>query len=503
MDSTETELKLCLDAALLSRVPRLPAIAAHKAGKGRGKTLVSTYYDTPARELRQNGVSLRLRQSGRDWTQTVKTEGQRASGLFERGEWEIPAPLAQVHLPHLLATELPVFRLDGLTERLAPVFTTRVHRTTYLLTAPEWDIELALDQGEIQAGDARMALAEIELELRRGPVTALFALAQDIAAAFPCRILTSAKSDRGYTLADGGDPRPSKAPALDLDAVLSAGQAFSIIAGNCLRHLQSNEAALRGDQAGEAVHQMRVALRRLRSALKVFKPLVRGPELDALKTEMRWLLDHLGPARDADVFLAEIIAPVQQSHPDAPALALLREEWLVQRQQAFVAATAAIDDNRFTRLMLTLGQWLAQAPWTTTDAAALSLGRYARLVLKKSYRRLLKAGGDNLAHLPAPKLHQVRILGKQMRYTGEFFATLYPRGQTKPFLGLLAELQESLGGLNDLSVAGTTLAGAHHRQDWAWAAGMICGWHEHRRPALLRDARLTWKKLRKTAPYWE
>lgn len=503
MDSTETELKLCLDAALLSRVPRLPAIAAYKTGKGRSKTLISTYYDTPTRELRQSGVSLRLRQSGRDWTQTVKTEGRRASGLFERGEWEISAPLAQVHLPHLLATELPVFRLDGLIERLAPVFTTQVRRTIYLLATPEWDIELALDQGEILAGDRRMPLAEIELELRRGPVTALFGLAQDIAAGFPCRILTSAKSDRGYALADGGAPRPTKAPPLDLNADMNAGQSFSVIAGNCLRHLQSNEAALRGDQAGEAVHQMRVALRRLRSALKVFKPLVHGAELDTIKTEMRWLLGHLGPARDADVFLAEIIAPVQENHPDAPALAVLREEWLEQRQQAFVAATAAIDDNRFTRLMLTLGQWLAQAPWTTTEAAAMSLGRYARQVLKKSHRRLLKAGGDNLTHLPAPELHQVRILGKQMRYTGEFFATLYPRAETKPFLGLLAELQESLGGLNDLTVAGITLAGTHHRQDWAWAAGMICGWHEHRRPGLLRDARLTWKKLRKTTPYWE
>lgn len=503
MDSSETELKLTLDAAFLSRVPRLPAIATHKAGKGRSKNLVSTYYDTPTRELRQNGVSLRLRQSGRDWTQTVKTEGQRASGLFERGEWEIAAPLAQLHLPHLLATDLPVFRLDGLTERLAPVFTTQIRRTTYLLTTPEWDIELALDQGEILAGDARAPLAEIELELRRGPATALFTLAQDIAAAFPCRIQTGAKSDRGYALVDGADPRPPKAPPLDLRADMSAGQAFSLIAGNCLRHLQSNEAVLRGDQAGEAVHQMRVALRRLRSALKVFKPLVQGAELDTIKTELRWLLSHLGPARDADVFLAEIIAPVQENHPDAPALAVLHQEWLEQRQHAFTAAIAAVDDTRFTRLMLSLGQWLAQAPWTTSEAAAMSLGRYARQVLKKSHRRLLKAGGDTLAHLPAAELHQVRILGKQMRYTGEFFATLYPRAQTKPYLGVLAELQESLGGLNDLTVAGATLAGTHHRQDWAWAAGMICGWHEHRRPGLLRDARLTWKKLRKTPPYWE
>lgn len=503
MDSTETELKLAMDVAHLPRVPRLAAIAAHKTGKGRHKTLISTYYDTPARELRQAGVSLRLRQSGRDWLQTVKTDGLRASGLFERGEWEIPAPLGQLHLPHLLATNLEVFRQDGLVERLIPLFSTRVERSLYQLSAAEWEVELALDQGAILAGDHSAQLAEIELELRRGPATALFALAQDIAASIPCRVLIAAKSDRGYDLADGGDIRPTKAPPLELKTQMNTAQAFAVIAGNCLRHLQNNEAALRGDQAGEAVHQMRVALRRLRSGLKVFKPLVNGPQLDEIKDEIRWLLGHLGPARDSDVFLEEIIAPVLERHPDAPALTILRQEWLEQRQRAFAAALIAIDDNRFTRLLLTLGHWLAQAPWAASDVAAMPLERYARRVLKRSHRRLLKAGGSNLAHLPALELHQVRILGKQMRYAGEFFAGLYPRSRTKPYLTVLAELQENLGGLNDLAVAGTTLTAIHHRNDWAWAAGMICGWHEHRRPALLRDALSVWKKLRKTPPYWD
>ncbi|MBR9973521.1 CYTH and CHAD domain-containing protein [Magnetospirillum sulfuroxidans] len=502
MDSTETELKLAVDAALLDRIPRLPAIARNKTGRAKTQQLCSTYYDTPEMELQKAGITLRLRQGGGLWLQTVKNSGDRTAGLFERREWEIDVPLGQIHLPHLLATGLSPFRQQGLPERLRPVFTTEIRRTLHILATPDWEIELALDRGEIIAGTQRSAVSEIEMELRRGPSLALFDMAQAIAAALPCRLQSQSKSDRGFGLAGNGELKPVKAAPLALTADMKVASAFQVIARNCLHHLLANEAALRGNHAAEAVHQARVALRRLRSAIKVFKPLLAGPQLPPLRQELRWLLAHLGPARDGDVFLAEILKPVLCRHPDAPALPQLYGEWQEQRDRDFAAAVAAVDDNRFTLLLLRLGHWVTAAEWHAPALADTRLDDFARRVLKRTHHRLIKAGGNNLAHLPTEELHQVRIIGKQMRYAGEFFASLYPRSASKPFLNLLADLQENLGGLNDLAVAGPRLARSHHRGDWAWAAGLICGWHETRRPGLLRQAQATWKLLRKATPFW-
>ena len=503
MDGTETELKLAVEAALLPRVVRVAAIDEHRSGRASALMLRSTYFDTPDQLLAQAGVTVRLRRQGRAWTQTVKTAGERASGLFQRREWEVPVATAQLDVAHLLSTGLAVLQAAGLTERLTPVFSTEVKRTLYCLTTPEWDVDLALDQGTITAGGVSQPIAEVEMELGRGAPEVLFHLGREIAAALPCRLLALSKSDRGFMLAAGRESQPVKAQPLALDGGMRVIEAFQAIARNCLAHLLINEACLRGPHAMESVHQMRVALRRLRSAIKVFKPLLQGSELDDLREEMRWLLAHLGPARDGDVFLAEIIAPVVRRHAEAPALAHLHAEWIARRDRDFSQAVTAVDDRRFTLLLLRLGQWIATGPWAESGMRDAPVPDFARRVLKRQHRRLMRAGGGRLSRLAADDLHQVRILGKQMRYAGEFFSSLYPRSATKPFLAMLAELQEALGALNDLAVAGPKLASCHHQGDWAWAAGLVCGWHESRRPGLMADAEAAWKRLRKTDPFWE
>lgn len=503
VNGTETELKLAMEPHLLTKLSRLPALVPWKNGRSRTQILHSTYFDTPEGDLRRAGISLRLRQHGRDWVQTIKDDGERMSGLFQRREWEMVLAEPSLNLPHILATGLAVFRDDDLADRLHPVFTTQIQRRLYLLGTAQWDVEMAIDHGHVQTGDTKAELSEVELELKRGDALALFDVASAIAAALPCRVQVLSKSDRGFQLAAGSIAKPVKALPVGLTPRMETGAAFQAIARNCLHQLQVNEGCLRGDHGEEAVHQMRVALRRLRSALKLFKPMLKGTALDEIKDELRWVLAHLGPARDGDVFLAEIITPVLCDHPDAPALDSLRQQWQERRDVDFTAALSAIDEPRFTQLLLRLGRWVAEARWLEQPSAHHRLDKFSAKVLKKAYTRMIEAGGDNLGHLPTAELHQVRILGKQMRYAGEFFASLYPRAQAKPFLTLMAELQESLGTLNDLAVAEQRLARSHGQGDWAWAAGLVCGWHEARRPQLLRDAQATWKKLRKTSPFWD
>jgi inorganic triphosphatase YgiF len=390
---------------------------------------------------------------------------------------------------------------------LRPVFSTSVLRNLYHLGAADWDIDVALDQGEVGAGERHEPICEIELKLTRGAPRHLFTVANKVLAAVPdARLLTLAKSDRGYQLASGAPPLPTKAGNARIAVTMTVAGAFQAIARNCLDHLLANERCLVATRNAEALHQMRVALRRLRSAMKVFRRTVAGPDLDAARTDLRWLLGILGPARDDYVFLADIIEPVIAAHPETGPLAALRAEWAEQAERNATAALSAIGGTRYTGLLLALAAWVEDGAWLGRPDNTLRggvIGPYARRILSRQHTRLLNTGGDDLTALAPADLHQVRIFGKQVRYAAEFFAPLYPARTTDPFLDILNRLQDTLGQLNDIAVAGARLAAGQSDDGRAWAAGLVAGWHAGRRPALLAKAAKLWRRYRKARPFWE
>lgn len=497
MNGHEIELKLAMAPDALPRLKRLAALRELRTGPATTKSLRSVYYDTPDHRLARAGISARLRHGLRgEVLQTVKTAGSRASGLFARREWEGAVAGDGLDHGHLQATGLEAFRDESLLAALAPVFATHIQRAIYRLHGDGWQVEMALDTGEVRAGERRQPICEVELELQAGAPHHLFSLARHIAAAVPVRLLALSKSDRGYALAASRTPRAVKAQAVALDGHASVATGFQAIARNCLHHLLANQDALLDSGDGEAVHQMRVALRRLRSAMKIFRPLVAGAELDRLRTEIRWLLSQLGPARDAEVFLTEIIAPVVNLHPGQPGFDALRAHWQAELAADLTAARAAAGDSRFTALLLDLGAWVEAGDWRGTRLADQPLAPFARDVLARLSRKLRKAGGKTLARLSPPALHAVRIRGKQVRYAGEFFASLSGK-DTREQLAMLSRLQDHLGAINDIAVAVPRLAACHHLGETAWAAGMVAGWHEARRPRLLAEAQDLWRQWRR------
>ncbi|MGE5545339.1 MAG: CHAD domain-containing protein [Solirubrobacterales bacterium] len=505
MSGNEVELKLGLQPEDMERLRRQRAWRAHLQQRPTVARLRSVYFDTAEFDLARAGITLRVRTIGRRHLQTVKHAGSRVAGLFTRREWEtgIPSPAPDRLL--MRSTGLPPLQNDDILGRLAPVFTTLVHRTVYRLADDDWRVEMAFDRGEVEAGDQSEPICELELELTEGTPATLFSLARDIVAIVPARLLTLSKSDRGYELARGTAPLPVKSTPVDLKPEADIEYAFRAIARNCLHHLLANERSLLATGDGEAVHQMRVALRRLRSAMKIFRSAVGGPELDHIKTGIAWLLGILGPARDAEVFVAEIIDPVVDAHADNPALAALRRHWLHTRRTDLEAATAAVADRRFTDLLLTLGAWVEAGDWRSTgDRAVLGapLLPFATAQLAKRDRKLRSAAGRGIEELPAAELHQLRILGKQLRYAAEFFAPLFAGKDMRTFVATVSALQDALGQLNDIAVAGPRLANGMHDGDIGWAAGMVLGWHAARRPALLDEAGRAWHRYRKVERPW-
>ncbi|SOZ17532.1 Protein of the adenylate cyclase family (fragment) [Cupriavidus taiwanensis] len=302
----ERELKLEVLEDDIDRLIDLPLLAACRVEPPHEDTLVSTYFDTADLALHRHRISLRVRQAGEHYVLTLKTYGKRSGGLYEREEFEaaIPGPA-----PDLVALQEKVpqdtaagalIRQSDLAERLKPLFVTEVRRKVALLRLPQGDeIELALDRGVIRAGEATAPIRELEMEIQTGEPAHLAAFALQLLDEVPLRISRASKGDRGYALVSDASIEVLRAGALSLDDDASVEAAFLCIVQDCLAQVAGNEGGVVNSTNPESVHQMRVGLRRLRSALDIFQSLISCPS--ALQDEIKWIAGALGPSRDWEV----------------------------------------------------------------------------------------------------------------------------------------------------------------------------------------------------------
>lgn len=516
MSAQEIELKLRVAP---DDMPRLRAAKrlADSAGKAGSKMLDSTYFDTDDLRLQAQGLSLRVRKQGRSFVQTLKSAPTGQGGALRRGEWETPVSGDQ---PDLSALPDPSVLLDAVgpleAAALRPVFSTHVRRSVRLLTPADGvEVEVAIDEGEIRTPSGRtLPLSELELELKAGTDTApLYALAQALNETVPLRVETRTKSERGYDLAAGLGARWSKASRLELSPEITVEQALAGIVRHCIGHMVANEAVALEGVESEGVHQMRVALRRLRSALSLFKPFLPPEQLDRLVAEVKWLAGSLGAARDWDVFLEELLVPVLQAFPGDAGLAALEEAAGECRRRGYAGVRAAVDSPRYTALLLTLGAWVDGRGWRdqpVSEHSAMLLQPVldmADRMLSKRHRQARRRG-RGFARLAAADRHQLRIALKKLRYAAEFFRSLYDPKPVRRYLDDLAALQDTLGHLQDVATV-TKLVGQVEAElgdaapaGWQRGAGMVIGWHGHglqaREPQIVRD----WEAFADTKPFW-
>ncbi len=436
--ANEIELKLELApeaAAFLEASPLLSGTMA-KANQR------AIYFDTPEKDLASNGLSLRIRRSGRKRTQTVKADGGNHTGLFDRSEWEIPVPS---DVP-VLDNETPVLSLLGeRTSELAPLFTVEIERRTWMMIEGVSSIELVLDRGVARVGERQTPICEVELELKSGDAQALFDLAQKLDAIAPVRLGVATKAERGYQLL-GPATRSSKAGPVRLDPALTSAQAFQQIARLCLRHYRLNEAILLETREAEALHQARVAIRRLRSALSLFKTILADDRINRFRTDFRDLAAILGGARDIDVLL--------ERAPPGP----LRDRLETARDGAYGAVESALASEQVRHLIIDFVQWLGAGAWLEDSTRRKARDEQAPIFAAsalRQFRRKLKKQGEGLRHISDEKRHDIRKMAKKLRYASEFFAALFPghpqERRHEKFVRSLAKLQEKLGELNDLA----------------------------------------------------
>lgn len=443
----EVELKLEISDDAAEALAAAPLFA----GEPKRQSLRAIYFDTPARQLQNAGFSLRIRQSAGKRVQTIKATGAVNAGLFARPEWE---RAAEDDRPVLDDTTPLKALLGPDVLEVAPLFEVNVERLVRVLSWQGALIEVALDRGEVVAAERRSPICEIELELKEGPAQALFSLARQVDEIAPCRPGVLSKSERGYLLL-GPAIRFVKAEPVALSPDMTAQDALRSIAGGCLRQFLLNEPLVSRNNP-EALHQARVALRRLRSALSIFRDIAYDETAVHVRDEMRWLANVFGPARDLDVLIGQIDA-------DDPAF----EKLVEARERAYAQVEADLSSDRARKALLDLCEWLGAGQWLDDPAivgareaaiAGVATGALERL------RRKVKKQGRKLETLPDDMRHEIRKDAKKLRYAVEFFEALYTgkkrvRRRAR-FLSALEALQERLGTLNDLAVAGETVASA-------------------------------------------
>ncbi len=360
-------------------------------------------------------------------------------------------------------------------------------------TARAGACRLTLIEGTLRAGRRREVVWRLTVE---GPGDAVLALDLPDAA-------VAGESLDGAAMRLAGRAAAEAPPALPvLDPAMTASDALALALahfGDRLRRLAPIADAGAGP---EGVHQMRVTVRRTRSALKLFRRAAGDGALDPIAGALRALGQALAPARDWDVFLggtARAVAATAGPEAARRLVAIARR----RRAGAYADLHGYLCGPEFARLGVLMAVCALSQPWTYTAPAedlATPLAQFADSALRRQWKRLAAPGGD-LADLPEARLHDIRLEAKRLRYAAELFAGLHDRKRAARFIDRLTSLQEQLGHLND-GVVADTLLDALGPAGRSYAGGVARGLVAARGEGLRSAIERTWRRLRGTKRFW-
>jgi inorganic triphosphatase YgiF len=506
----ETEIRLAVTAAAAARLWKSDAIASVIVSPLRTRDLVSIYWDTPDFRLRDRGFALRARRTdGNGWVQTLKAPARRVD---TRHEYEAALPGMK---PDLALARSVGWRDDGgliaVERELLPLFRTRIVRSSRNVRFQDGTLaELALDRGDIAIESApraaREPVLEVEIELATGSACRIYELAYRLVAELrSTRLLFSSKSERGYRMLTGAMQPARHAHDIGVSRKATAHFVGARALAESLAQVQGNVEPARLAEDREGVHQMRVAVRRLRVAAEIARQAGLPSISDKLVEELRWLWSRLGQSRDLDVFESETWPQVKQAAGDAAAPTAIFDANLAKlRASAYRRLRRVLDGRRFQRIMLSLA-WIA-AVQNESVTAATRTRRARHLATRMLSRRAKRIESVAIDRLPELRRHRVRIDAKKLRYLAEFFAGLYPARDARRYLRRLAAVQSALGALNDLVAMERTIdaaAASLTERERSAIVRMSGHYVTLRKATLSTELAAVSRKFAKTAVFWK
>ena len=486
-------LEFVLPVAEAARLARFPILAALRQGRISTSTEELHWLDTPDGALAAEG---RLVEAPKRGPRRLMALAPAAEAPWHPGQILPPVAILAPHETPAAAEGAALMPLAALSGK----------RRSQRLLIGDAVVVLHLIQGHFRTVAAEREVARVLLS---GTAPAVLDLARRLAAALPLLPPSQSLGAEALSLATGQAPPPRRHGAPDTSEAASAEACFTMAIGHLLEVALQVAPIARAGIEIEGVHQLRVALRRLRSVLKVFRPITGCKQGRALDGVLRQMLGLLGPARDWDVFLAGIGADLAALLPEDKRLKSLLSAAEAKRQAAYAALAEALDGPAWRAAVTSGLAFTLEKPWRA-GAGDERLGLldappqdFAALILGKRWGSLLEAGAE-IETLPAEALHELRLDAKRLRYAAEVFAPVFPKKAARRFQRRLAALQEELGRSNDAAVARSlvqSLAGENDEAR-AWAIGVAEGWCLARSMADHDGVLKAWKKLSAKESFW-
>ncbi|MGE5168934.1 MAG: CHAD domain-containing protein [Rudaea sp.] len=495
MISELVPVTLVVTEATLQALPRLLRAKSLRPSRPTTRRWRLVYWDTPDLRLyRARSVLVLVRRGRGRWLQRYYRE------LYSRRLPILGDAASEDGAPDARGLDDP--RLRGALRPYAERDVMRTVRTIRL--RDECEVTLSIDRGRARVIDATprwRAILEIELALLAGTAEHLYELASVIVDELPgARLLFDSEAERAYGGLAGAVERPRSARRVDADPREPLARLVANATAECIAQIAENvEGAKRGSD-DEALHQLRVGVRRLRSIVRVAPAAGLAPLPEDARARLKWLWKLLGEARDWDVFMAQtlpeirrIVDPASAERFEAVAAGL--------RKRSHVNVNRALRGKPFHLAMLTLARLSARQ---CAEAAAHGEGssrRLAKRLLSVREARLLRRG-RHVGRRSREALHELRVGVKRLRYLGEFLAVLFDQDESGRYLKCLATVQSALGRLNDLVVAEQLVRILESR---CAAFGVAHDWHPHaasRERALRGELRENWKAFRQCRPFW-
>ncbi len=523
----ELELKFSLPLSLQDALAR-------EATPETVERVWSRYLDTPDGALARGRTAVRVRRKGDTWLQTVKADH---GDHFERFEWERPIagpePERDALPPEDTAPGALAHRTFG---QWRPLFETDFERRARVVEpAPGLAVEIAQDVGELRCGERREPIREVELECLRGSRVAFFEWARDWATRTQACLLLPTKNERGLRLAARLPlaPSPVTAAAVAPPADAPVGEAAAAVLRASIGHACANIEPVLASDHPEGPHQLRVALRRLRAALRFFALREADARWGTVDDEARALADAAGRVRDLDVFESGALALLRERFPGDAAVETLSRAVVDARDAARMDLRRAVSGPVTTRFVLgalALAEGLAAAagdapegashdaahgapsdlPTEALDDASLALplplrAPYAAFARARVHALLVRVRRRARRARDDEGWHRTRLAVKTLRYAIESARGALPHGaDAARASSLLARWQDRLGAGQDLASARDVAADALSRpgvptEAAVRALALIDGWRAFAAPhdpETGRHARRTQRALR-------
>jgi len=497
----QTKLKFNVRPDQLSRLRSLPLFRKISTGRAKTRSMSTTYFDTRRGDLRDMGVSLRVRRDDGNYLQTLKATAEAVGNA--RVGYTFEATVSSER-PSLSLISPPTLRRriqDVVGDKLEPLIRVDVNRTDRPVSVGEGEhVVLEIEEGEIRAGDKSIAIADVEFSASDAPLHQLYELALSVHEKVALYPVAESESEIGYRHL-GLTARPDQSGrGSPMRKRKKIEKVFSGVLQDCYEKLQTSATRLHEGADISLANGDLTTLIRLKTMLRVFLTLVPYEQGEAMLAEIEGFVRLFRAWEGWETFDKRLVRPAQRRLGGDLEVDSLRDMVEQQRRTAQAAAHDALTSERFSGVLLTLGYWLALNPWR--DIGGLPKGAapldpitpFAREVLSQKTRvigkmakRAVKTGDDPIRELADEVL--------DFGYMIDLFADLYPAKKIEPikiqiervaarrsFLDALDSAWENLGRMED-SAKGSSGTGT-------FAAGAVLGWHTRSRKTAERKLRV-------------